>query len=107
MGLPADRIYLLEGEDVCYTSYNQLVSSARKSGIPRLSVRQAHKDTLAYLIFSSGTSGLPKGMYPFSCLITVHTDYAVCLTSSYSHHDIPWKYHPRHPRSDGTRLGNS
>lgn len=89
---------------MCYTSYNQLVSSARKSGITRLPVRQAHKDTLAYLIFSSGTSGLSKGMCPFHVLITIHTDYAVCLTSCYSHHDIPWKYHPRRPGSDGTQL---
>ncbi|KAG1758293.1 hypothetical protein EDD22DRAFT_972261 [Suillus occidentalis] len=71
-GLPADRIYLLEGEDICYTSYNQLVSSAHKSGIPRLPVRRAHKDTLAYLIFSSGTSGLSKGMYPFSPIMISH-----------------------------------
>ncbi|KAG2033460.1 hypothetical protein BDR03DRAFT_1014312 [Suillus americanus] len=61
-GLPADRIYLLEGEDTCYTNYDQLVSSARKSGVPRLPVRQADKDTLAYLVFSSGTSGPPKGI---------------------------------------------
>ncbi|KAG1882795.1 hypothetical protein F4604DRAFT_1678288 [Suillus subluteus] len=61
-GLSADRIYLLEGEDTCYTNYDQLVSSARKSGIPRLPVRQADKNTLAYLVFSSGTSGPPKGV---------------------------------------------
>lgn len=61
-GLPADRIYLLEGEDARYTNYDQLVSSARKSGIPRLPVRQAKKDTLAYLVFSSGTSGPPKAV---------------------------------------------
>lgn len=82
-GLPADRVYLLEGEDVCYTNYNQLVSSARKSSVQRLPVRQAYKDTLAYLLFSSGTSGPPKGMYLYHVLIQehVHTNYAVCLTS--------------------------
>jgi acyl-CoA synthetase (AMP-forming)/AMP-acid ligase II len=61
-GLPADRIYLLEGEDVCYTNYDQLVSSARESGLPRLPAHQANKDTLAYLVFSSGTSGPPKAV---------------------------------------------
>jgi acyl-CoA synthetase (AMP-forming)/AMP-acid ligase II len=65
-GLPADRIYLLEGESKDYISYDQLISSARKNGIPRLPVRHATKDTLAYLIYSSGTSGPPKGM----CLFT-------------------------------------
>ncbi|KAG2362835.1 hypothetical protein BDR07DRAFT_1484318 [Suillus spraguei] len=68
-GLPADRIYLLEGEDA---SYDHFVSLARKSGIPRLPVRQAKKDTLAYLVFSSGTSGPPKGMHLFSLQKYVH-----------------------------------
>jgi acyl-CoA synthetase (AMP-forming)/AMP-acid ligase II len=70
-GLPEDRIYILEGERDGYTSYSQLVSSARKNhSIPRLPVRHATKDTLAYLAFSSGTSGPPKGMYPFPVFIT-------------------------------------
>ncbi|KAG2123816.1 hypothetical protein DEU56DRAFT_43711 [Suillus clintonianus] len=45
LGLPADRIYLLEGENNGFTNYNQLVSSARKSGIPRLPIRDANKET--------------------------------------------------------------
>ncbi|KAG2147413.1 uncharacterized protein EDB93DRAFT_1250559 [Suillus bovinus] len=61
-GLPKDRIYILEGERDGYTSYDQLVSSARKNNIPRLPVRYANKDTLAFLVFSSGTSGLPKAV---------------------------------------------
>ncbi|KAG1732414.1 uncharacterized protein EDB91DRAFT_1302449 [Suillus paluster] len=36
LGLPPDRIHLLEGENKGYTSYDSLVSSARKNGIPRL-----------------------------------------------------------------------
>jgi len=66
-GLPADRIYLLEGENKGYTSYDQLISYTRKNIIPRLLVRHATKDTLAYLVFSSGTSGPPKGMCLFFC----------------------------------------
>ncbi|KAG1882793.1 hypothetical protein F4604DRAFT_1678286 [Suillus subluteus] len=61
-GLPADRIYLLEGESKGYTSYDQLISSVRKNGIPRVPVRHATKDTLAYLTYSSGTSGPPKAV---------------------------------------------
>jgi long-subunit acyl-CoA synthetase (AMP-forming) len=72
-GLPEDRIYILEGEHNGYTSYAQLVSSARK--IPRLPVRHATKDTLACLVFSSGTSGPPKGMYLF------HS-----ITEAWAHH---------------------
>ncbi|KAG2362831.1 hypothetical protein BDR07DRAFT_1283625 [Suillus spraguei] len=61
-GLPADRIYILEGVNKGYTSYDQLISSVRKNSIPRLPVRHATKDTLAYLIYSSGTSGPPKAV---------------------------------------------
>ncbi|KAG1735173.1 hypothetical protein EDB19DRAFT_1910741 [Suillus lakei] len=41
-GLPADRIYLLEGESKGHTSYDQLISCARKNGIPRPSCYQGH-----------------------------------------------------------------
>jgi len=68
-GLPEDHIYILEGERDGYTSYDQLVSSARKNSIPRLPVRHAIKDTLAFLVFSSGTSGPPKGIYLFQLFI--------------------------------------
>ncbi|KAG1855347.1 hypothetical protein DFJ58DRAFT_906090 [Suillus subalutaceus] len=61
-GLPADRIYLLEGENTGYTSFEQFISSARRNGVPRLPVRHATKDTLAYLMYSSGTSGPPKAV---------------------------------------------
>ncbi|KAG1722895.1 hypothetical protein EDB19DRAFT_1859208 [Suillus lakei] len=72
LGFPADRIYLLDGEKKGYTSYDQLVSSVCKNDIPRLPVRHATKDTLAYLVYSSGTSGLPKGMYLFSTVMISH-----------------------------------
>ena len=107
-GLPADRIYLLEGENKAYTSYNQLVSSVRTNGIPRVPVRHATKDTLAYMLFSSGTSGLHKGMYPFSWSSLSasqkhrHVANAVFLTSLLcSRHAIPWKYYPCCTRNDG------
>ncbi|KAG0706739.1 hypothetical protein DFH29DRAFT_980202 [Suillus ampliporus] len=71
-GLPADRIHLLEGENKGHTSYDQLVSSVCNNGIPRLPVRHANLDTLAYLVFSSGTSGPPKGMYLIAGTWTHH-----------------------------------
>ncbi|KAG0706265.1 hypothetical protein DFH29DRAFT_980527 [Suillus ampliporus] len=61
-GLPADRIHILEGDKQGYTSYDQLVGSVRNKNIPRLPVRHATKDTLAYLIYSSGTNGPPKAV---------------------------------------------
>ncbi|KAF9240269.1 acetyl-CoA synthetase-like protein [Melanogaster broomeanus] len=61
-GFPPDRIYILEGEVDGHTSYGALVARARNAKMPRLPVRHAESNTLAYLIFSSGTSGLPKGV---------------------------------------------
>jgi len=60
-GLPDDRIHILEGHVEGHTSYATLVDRVRQNKIPRLPVRPAKKDTLAYLVFSSGTTGLPKG----------------------------------------------
>ncbi|KAG1732415.1 uncharacterized protein EDB91DRAFT_1302477 [Suillus paluster] len=66
-GLPADRIYLLEGDNKGHTSYDQLVSSVRKNNIPRVPVRHATKDTLAYLIYSSGTSAIMISHQNITC----------------------------------------
>jgi long-subunit acyl-CoA synthetase (AMP-forming) len=63
-GFPEDHIYILEGQPSTgpnLPSFGQLIQNVRYNKIPREPVRQAGKDTLAYLVFSSGTSGLPKG----------------------------------------------
>ncbi|KAG2126122.1 hypothetical protein BD769DRAFT_1330500, partial [Suillus cothurnatus] len=72
-GLPANRIYILEGGNKCYTSYDQLIPPARKNGISRLPVHHATKDTLAYLICSSGTSGPSKAIIISHVNITATT----------------------------------
>jgi long-subunit acyl-CoA synthetase (AMP-forming) len=61
VGFPEDKIYILGSRVQGRTSYEQLIDRVRGSQIPRIAVRPAKKDTLAYLVFSSGTSGLPKG----------------------------------------------
>ncbi|OAX33941.1 acetyl-CoA synthetase-like protein [Rhizopogon vinicolor AM-OR11-026] len=61
-GLPNDRIYVLEGHVEGRLSYEDLVSRAQHNRIPRLPIKHATRDTLAYLVFSSGTSGLPKAV---------------------------------------------
>ncbi|KAG2362836.1 hypothetical protein BDR07DRAFT_1405854 [Suillus spraguei] len=60
--IPDDRIYLLEGHVEGRLSYEDLVNRVRRDRIPRLPVKHARRDTLAYLVFSSGTSGLPKAV---------------------------------------------
>jgi len=72
IGIPEDHIYILEGRPRTIpapTSFEQMIQNVRNNNIPREPVREAGKDTLAYLVFSSGTSGLPKGEQPHFLLL--------------------------------------
>ncbi|KAJ7061875.1 hypothetical protein C8F01DRAFT_1138644 [Mycena amicta] len=60
--LPVDKIYILTGPAKGRTSFASLLQSVVKNNTPLEAVRPATKDTLAYLIMSSGTSGLPKAV---------------------------------------------
>jgi acyl-coenzyme A synthetase/AMP-(fatty) acid ligase len=52
-------------EDVSeQVSVESLIRKVNKEQIPEESVRIVSKDALGYLVFSSGTSGLPKGSFP-------------------------------------------
>jgi long-subunit acyl-CoA synthetase (AMP-forming) len=68
VGLSRDRIYLMKEtgatKSVSKTlkSFRDIIQAVRKSKVPTIDIRPAGKDTLAYLVFSSGTSGLPKGI---------------------------------------------
>ncbi|EEB92720.1 hypothetical protein MPER_08731 [Moniliophthora perniciosa FA553] len=59
--LPLKNIYIMNGNLKGYRSLGNMIERARKANIPLIPPRPATKDTLAYLVFSSGTSGLPKG----------------------------------------------
>ncbi|GJE93144.1 acetyl-CoA synthetase-like protein [Phanerochaete sordida] len=62
VGLPESRIYVLEGESPSRTCLQELVDRVRRERVPREAVRPVKRDALAYLVFSSGTSGLPKAV---------------------------------------------
>lgn len=61
VGLPEDRIFILEGSSPGRKSLEDLRDNVRRLGTPIVPVKEVTKNTLAYLVFSSGTSGLPKG----------------------------------------------
>lgn len=63
VGLPDDHIYTLEGSVKGRRSFSDMINQVRKDFKSRIDIRPAGKDILAYLVFSSGTSGLPKGQY--------------------------------------------
>ncbi|ESK84071.1 4-coumarate- ligase [Moniliophthora roreri MCA 2997] len=58
-GLSPDHIYLLDNGQGPRT-LSEMIADVRRRKIPRQDVCLVRKDTLAYLIFSSGTTGLPK-----------------------------------------------
>lgn len=63
-GLSEDRIFILEGTSTDgRRSLEDLINDVYRKRIPRLPIRPAKRDTLAYLVFSSGTTGLPKGEF--------------------------------------------
>ncbi|KAF5348471.1 hypothetical protein D9756_009591 [Leucocoprinus leucothites] len=61
-GIPADKIYLLLGEASGFKTTQDFVDDVYQKNIPFPGIRPAKNDTLAYLVFSSGTSGLPKAV---------------------------------------------
>ena len=68
VGLSEDRIYLMKetGASKKLKTFRGIIQNVRKRKVPLVDIRPASKDTRAYLVFSSGTSGLPKGMYIFT-----------------------------------------
>lgn len=61
IGMDLNKIHLIKGEAAGRRSIRSIIRDVRNKKTPPVDIRPATKDTLAYLIFSSGTSGLPKG----------------------------------------------
>lgn len=56
-----DNLYILGQKTEGSRTFEEMVEDARSQALAPVSPRAATKDTLAYLVFSSGTTGRPKG----------------------------------------------
>ena len=61
IGMDPNHIYLMKGNSNGRKSFWSIIEDVRRNKISRVDTRTATKNTLAYLLFSSGTTGLPKG----------------------------------------------
>jgi acyl-CoA synthetase (AMP-forming)/AMP-acid ligase II len=67
-GLP--EIFILQGDVTGKVSLPRLIEYVKARGLPKIATRAVQDDTLAYLVFSSGTTGLPKGYFVYVNLAT-------------------------------------
>ncbi|KAI9443382.1 acetyl-CoA synthetase-like protein [Lactarius indigo] len=61
-GLPEDRVFILQGDVPGKVSLPRLIEGVKSRGLPRVPTQTVRDDTVAYLVFSSGTTGLPKAV---------------------------------------------
>ncbi|KAF8349611.1 hypothetical protein F5887DRAFT_1235645, partial [Amanita rubescens] len=63
LGISPQKIFILSSPILSNRrSFSQLIDETRTRNADIIPVRPARKDTLAYLVFSSGTTGLPKAV---------------------------------------------
>jgi acyl-CoA synthetase (AMP-forming)/AMP-acid ligase II len=85
LGMDPNHIYLMKGNFNGRKSFWSIIKDVRSKKISRVDPRTATKNTLAYLVFSSGTTGPPKGNESIpSCSVPVR------LTLYLSRYDFTW-----------------
>lgn len=83
-GISLDKIYVMEGYADGKQSFDSLIRDIVRRKCPKEPPRVAGKDTLAYLVFSSGTSGPPKGEFScFSFANHMNSKFAIAVMISH------------------------
>ena len=77
LGIPSSKIYVLRGKAKGRETFSELINEFRTKKRLPIAARPAAKDTLAYLIFSSGTTGPPKGSYRLRSRVLVSFNFLV------------------------------
>ncbi|KAH9991264.1 hypothetical protein BJV77DRAFT_1068401 [Russula vinacea] len=62
IGLPEEGIFILQGDVTGKVSLPSLIENVKARGLSKTATRTVQDDTLAYIMFSSGTTGLPKAI---------------------------------------------
>ena len=90
VGIPNNRIFLLEGSHPDFTSIHQLTNDAKQyDSAPtfRIPEGRTNKEICGYLTFSSGTTGLPKAV-----MLSHHNVIAQCHQVAQVRSDLDEKY---------------
>ena len=84
LGISNHEIYFINEDISGQVSVESLIRRVKEKRIPEEPVRIVPKDTLGYLVFSGGTTGLPKGLVSSLESSVCHTDQLCklswCLT---------------------------
>lgn len=94
VGIPKERIILLEGQVNGYTTIKQVLERGRSLGqhgqVPSFELPKGkrNKDVCALLSFSSGTTGLPKAVRRDQCVFGYETSVFDTLQVMIAHSNI-------------------
>jgi long-subunit acyl-CoA synthetase (AMP-forming) len=61
-GISEERVFVLQGHVQGKTSVSDLINHTKLHGLLPVPTQPVRRDTLACIMFSSGTSRLPKGL---------------------------------------------
>ena len=92
VGIPEARIFVLQGRVKGKKSLASFINDVQQRRLPVVPTRPAKRDTLAYLVFSSGTTGLPKGMFQSTCSVYFGSPLQPCAAVMVTHGNIAFAH---------------